>query len=79
MDTPPIIECWQEFERNMLPQDFGAEQRRKVKFAFYSGAVLVVDRCLNAAGAQSQEEFLRSMSVELQSLANSIAHDVRSV
>jgi hypothetical protein len=64
-----------EFERNVLSTDFGVEQRRKAKFAYYTGATCLVDRLLSFTSRPDADvvAFLCEVGVELQELANSIA------
>ena len=74
-----LLEDWREFETNILPADFGVEQRRKTKFAFYTAATLVIDRLLQSEAGRLAEspaiDFIHQMKVECQALANSIAED----
>lgn len=68
-----LLEDWQEFERNILPADFGVEARRKTKFAFYSGALRILDKLME--GASADVNTVVALSVECQRLANDIVVD----
>ena len=68
-----LLEDWQEFERNILPADFGEAQRRKCKFAFYSGALRIIDKLM--AGASCDVNTIVALSTECQRLANDIVVD----
>jgi hypothetical protein len=77
--TPSIIDAWKEFERNVVPADFGRDQRRTVMFAFYTAAATVADRLLAAQPTEhpmddyNLECFIVELKVECQELANAIA------
>jgi len=73
-----LLEDWLEFERNVLPADFGVEQRRKAKFAFYSGALRVIERVMEAQpmDADAAVPLITQMQTEAQALANAIVEDV---
>lgn len=71
-----LLEDWQEFERNILPVDFGEMQREKCKFAFYSGALRIIDQLL--AGASCDVNSIARLSGQCQEIANSIVLDARA-
>jgi hypothetical protein len=70
-----ISSDWLEFERNVLPTDFGVEQRRKAKFAYYTGASSILDRLMPGTSDPGTDivAFIFNARIELQALANSIA------
>jgi hypothetical protein len=79
-ESGTILDAWREFERHCVPNDFGVEQRRKTKYAFYCAASTVVDRFLGSQADNDEGivEFIHQLKVECQELANSIAEDVHA-
>jgi hypothetical protein len=77
MAAHTLLEEWREFESNVLPADFGVEQRRKAKFAFYTAALGVIERFRQAQpmDADAAVSLIRQMQMDCQELANSIAED----
>jgi len=71
-----LLEDWRQFEDNVLPDDFGAYQRRTAKLAFYAGASTILDRilCVLAEGPIDALA-IRDLRIECQEVANSIAED----
>jgi hypothetical protein len=78
MVAQTLLEDWREFERNVLPADFGVEQRRKAKFAFYTAALGVIERFMEAQpmDVDAAVHFIRQMQIEAQELATSIVADL---
>jgi hypothetical protein len=68
-----LLEDWREFERNILPADFGVEQRRKAMFAFYAGAMRVADRLVTPD--EVNHHFVIDLHVECQAIANALAEE----
>jgi hypothetical protein len=72
--TPNLIDAWKEFERNLVPADFGKSQRRTVMFAFYAAASTVADRLMAAKPVNGHiTDSIVQVKVECQHLANAIA------
>jgi hypothetical protein len=73
-----LLEDWTQFERCVLPADFGIEQRRKAKFAYYTGALRVIERFMEAqpTDADAAVPLIMQMQIEAQALANSIVADL---
>lgn len=65
-----LLDAWRECERNIVPTDTDQITRSKMRFLFYTGALTVSDRLIDADGALDLLELHR----ELNNLATEIAH-----
>lgn len=83
MQLPTIEAEWKDFERSVMPRNAGQTQRLAMKQAFYAGAFIMLNACIDLGDdsitPQEADAWVSGRRAEIQAFVNKVKSDAANL